>query len=421
MCRSQHASEMKLTLFLGAGASMPLGFPDTKKFKTDLEASLAQNQDRSNMLSILQRSGHNDIENVLTAMEELVKLQDNQGYSLLNNTAYLIYKDVQDSPSPGNKSFGEIIADFREHVAKIQNQVYKTYSWNDTVVPRANLKLYDSLFDLLRDSKDGIHICTTNYDQVMENYIDGNGNGLNRVDGFDNNNNERKLFFQSDSFSDPNQNNSSTGDQNCYLYKLHGSLNWVPYDARIRQRDSEEQVADGANFVIYPTLSPKDADYEREPFKTMWKKFQERIATSDVFIVIGYSFRDESINKEFQKFLRRTSDTKMFVISPHASEDTSMGLGSETFIHNNLPVSDSATKERIFQCMEEYRTWRDSADYPDVSKLMDALRPSLPLICGKDNPQINNWIGTLEDVSELGLASMISHICKIQKTVLSQP
>jgi len=399
---------------------MPFGFPDTKKFKTDLEESLAPNQDTNNMLSILQRSGHKDIENVLTSIEELVNLPSNPGYSLLNNTAYLTYKDVNGNPGTENKSFEQIVADFREHEAEIHNQVYKVYSWDGAAVPRESPKLYDGFFDILRDSEDGIHICTTNYDQVMENYIDAPDNGLKRIDGFNNNDSEHKSFFQPNSFSEPNQNNSDTDDRNCYLYKLHGSLNWVSYYDKVRQRESEEQVADGSNFVIYPTLSSKDVDYEREPFRTMWEKFRDRIETSDVFIVIGYSFRDELINKEFQKFLRRTSDTKMFVISPSASEDTSRGLGSETFAHS-LNVANSATQELIRQCLDQYNTWRNGADCQDVSKLVDALRPSLPVLCGKDNPQINNWIGTLENVSELGLTSMISHICKIQKTVLSQP
>jgi len=407
---------MKLTLFLGAGASMPFGFPDTEKFKTDLEESLAPNQDTNNMLSILQRSGHKDIENVLTSIEELVNLPSNPGYSLLNNTVYLTYKDVNGNPGTENKSFDQIVADFREHEAEIHNQVYKAYSWDGAAVPQESLKLYDGFFDILRDSEDGIHICTTNYDQVMENYIDAPDNGLKRIDGFNNNDSEHKSFFQPNSFSEPNQNNSDTDDRNCYLYKLHGSLNWVSYYDKVRQRESEEQVADGSNFVIYPTLSSKNEDYKQEPFSTVWKKLQERIATSDVFIVIGYSFRDDLINSQFKKFLDRNRDTKMFVISPSASEDTSRGLGSETFAHSNLHVADPKTQERIRQCLEEHRTLDDGADSQDVSKLVSALHVNLPALCGDDNPQINNWIGKLEDVSELGLASMIPHICNIQRT-----
>ena len=156
---------MKFSLFLGAGASVPLGFPDTAQFKTNLEGSIAQGQDPDNkLLSMLQKSGYEDIENILTAIEALVVLPSNPGYNLLNRTINLTYRDVEDDPI--SKSFDEIMTDFSEYKEKIQNYVYKAYSWNRIL--NSNLRLYDNIFKILRNSDDGIHICTTNYDQVME-------------------------------------------------------------------------------------------------------------------------------------------------------------------------------------------------------------------------------------------------------------
>ena len=397
---------MKFTLFLGAGASMPLRFPDTKQFKTDLENLLSQNPDKK-MFSMLQRSGCEDIEDVLTAIEALVNLPSNNGYNLLKNTVRLTYADTESDSN--SKPFDEIVSDFSQHKDKIQKQVYEAYSWK-TNIPKENLKLYDDIFGIICNSDDGIHICTTNYDQVMENYIDNDGNGLTRVDGFVHDDATRKLIFQSNILFNPQQNNT-TNTKNCYLYKLHGSLNWITHEGQIRQRETDESFADGSNFVIYPTRSSKDDDYKQEPYATMLAKFKERIEKTDVFIVIGYSFRDESINKEFQKFLRRKK-TKMFVISPHAKIDTSNGLGTEEFAHISLNLTDPSQQEHI----HEYDVLRtieyDSNDVSELNELKVVLQSCLPDFCGANN-KVYNLIGKLEDANALHLLPVLPLVCKI--------
>ena len=385
---------------------MPLRFPDTKKFKTDLEDLLKQDPDKK-MFSMLQRSGCEDIEDVLTAIEALVNLPSNNGYNLLKNTVRLTYADTESDPT--SKSFDKIVEDFSKHKDEIQKQVYEAYSWK-TDIPKENLKLYDDVFGIICNSDDGIHICTTNYDQVMENYIDNDDNGLIRVDGFVHDNATHKLIFQSNILFNPQQNNT-INTKNCYLYKLHGSLNWITHEGQIRQRETDESFADGSNFVIYPTRSSKDDDYKQEPYATMLAKFKERIEKTDVFIVIGYSFRDESINKEFQNFLRRNK-TKMFVISPHAKIDTSTGLGTEEFAHINLDLTNSSQQEHIreydFLCTVDY----EGNNISEVKEVKAALETYLPNFCDANN-KVYNLIGKLEDANALHLLPVLPLVCKI--------
>ena len=175
------------------------------------------------------------------------------------------------------------------------------------------------MFDVLRESDDGIHVCTTNYDQMMENYINESNNGYSCVDGFDLDQDTQKNLFDQLNFK---PNNDTSKNTTCYLYKLHGSLNWIPCDLngddKICRRELEEYQDN--NFVIYPTLGKKD-EYYNEPYSFLMKKFKERIDNSDMFIVIGYSFRDDVINEQFKKFLNK-DHTKIFVISPTAEDDT---------------------------------------------------------------------------------------------------
>ena len=383
---------MKLTLFLGAGASKPLGFPDTKEFKTRLEELLKQRQ-KGNMFSMLQRSGHEDIENVLTDIDKLMNLSSDRGYKLLQNTVDITYKE--NSASPTHDSLDDVLAIFLDYKKSIHNHVYNEYSWKGT--SNDDLKLYDDVFQILQTSDDGIHICTTNYDLVMEHYIDIDGNGLARVDGFLHDDSTSKLFFDPTTFSRPPQNNNQ--DTRCYLYKLHGSLNWVSHGDKIRQRETDESFAGEDNVIIYPTLSSKDKNYNREPYKTMQSKFKARVKKTDVFIVIGYSFRDESINKEFKNFLRRDK-TKMIVISPSAEDDTAEGLGSEEFAQCNLKP-DPSLRGAIQQYKEKCSILYDDPMDSGLPALETILKNYLPDF--DPNSRVYNVICVLEVIDCIDL------------------
>ena len=390
---------MNCTLFLGAGASMPLGFPDTKEFKASLEKSLTQGSDK-NMLSMLHLSECDDIENVLTAIDALANLNSDKGFKLLQNIINATYVLMENDPNSKPKSFDDIVAMFSEYKKKIQRHIYKEYSWEN----RANdsLELYDNVFKILRSSDDGIHICTTNYDQVMEHYIDSDGNGLARVDGFVRDDGASKLFFDPNSFS----NSLQRGNQNtkrCYLYKLHGSLNWVSHKERIRQRETDESIDGENNLVIYPTLSSKENDYNREPYKTMLSKFKERVEKTRLFIVIGYSFRDKLINDEFKKFLRRKY-TMMFVVSPSADLDTANGLGKK-FDQVSLEPSDPSHMDAIQQYRESPNTSHGGTTISGSSKLKTIQPKRLPAF--SPSYKVYNLVCTLEVANNLDLLRIL--------------
>ena len=324
---------MKITLFLGAGASMPCGFPDTVQFKTDLEDHLKanlknhlkvnpENNLKTNpdgqMALVLTKSGYADIENLLSDLEELEQIDSNRGWQLLKKFMHLKYVN-NDNPNTDSLDFNQVLQECKKYEQKIKKRIYQEYSWKRE--QDDNLKqLYDNVFAILHNSEDEIHICTTNYDRVMEHYIDKN-KSLIRIDGFTNDVSERKDLFDPKVFNTSYDHKSN--NTKCYLYKLHGSLNWIqhPDNEKIWQREDVETYQDGSNFVIYPTKSKEETRYVKEPYSTLMKKFRECISNSDVFIVIGYSFRDDIINKQFKKFLNK-DHTKIFVISPDAEQDT---------------------------------------------------------------------------------------------------
>lgn len=395
---------MKITLFLGAGASASFGFPITKEFKDKLENELDPKSDEI-LYTILQKSKDEDIEQVLTNIESLLKQTDDCGYRLLEKMVMCTFENKEDKKRLKLKSFKDIIDDFIECKKKIQSDVYKKYSWKD--VNDEKLKEnYDKIFDVLAKSDDGIHICTTNYDQIVEKYVTRGDNELELVDGFSHTKKESKSFFDATAFN-TNKQNSNKEDQYCYLYKIHGSLNWKEDGDKIRRMEDNESE-DGTNFVIYPTMLEKE--YDRKPYSALWEQFKIRIKNSDVFIVIGCSFRDDEIKKQFRTFLNSKENTKLFVISPTADKDIDEVFGSDesSLSRHNAKGNNTELLELLYGYVNNKNT-PEQLEKMIISKLS-----------GDNNARIYTWDFYMDAANNNNLFSFIPKIYKSSNNRINQ-
>src|SRR5207247_2104771 len=149
-------------------------------------------------------------------------------------------------------------------------------------------------FEFLKMQSGEIHVFTSNYDKVVEQYCNLRKENYSCIDGFERNppNNE---FARWTGIFNP----ISNGAKNVFLYKLHSSLNWKEHVDEGLVRTNEESKSDDHNFVrnvvIYPTLSPKNEE-ENEPHKSTIERFRNYMKEADACVVIGYSFRD-SLNE----------------------------------------------------------------------------------------------------------------------------
>ena len=99
--------------------------------------------------------------------------------------------------------------------------------------------------------------------------------------------------------------------------KLHGSIDWW-----VRERDGRIVVRDcfhslmgetyGSRLMIYPAYDKK---ISRDPFSSLYNHFRKLLSMHEVYIVVGYSFRDSSINDAFADALSRV-ETRM-VMNPN--------------------------------------------------------------------------------------------------------
>ena len=299
---------MKISLFLGAGASVPFGMPTTKQFKEILSETPNENK---YITQLLENPKFSDIEYVLRAIKEIRDIGE-YGDSILEYVR-----------SVENRNEGKILSELPKLEKNIHKLVYDLYN-SDNV---KDLKRYDWIFDFIKKYHNNIiDVFTTNYDQIIEKYVKNKKETMKLYDGFLYDATSEDHIFSSNSFTTDN----TTDQTYVRLYKLHGSINWKKIPEGIKRISDDYQWSEAEDkCVIYPTLDPKDG-LDSEPFESINKKFKENIKESDVLIIIGYSFRDTHVNGVFQEFLEKGKS--IVVISPTASKDLESCLSLVTCI-----------------------------------------------------------------------------------------
>lgn len=150
-----------------------------------------------------------------------------------------------------------------------------------------------------------INIFTTNYDLFNEKALDELGiiyaNGFSGV---------VERFFNPAVFNyafaeqmELSQNKWNVIDNFIYLYKLHGSINWVETENeqhlfKIQEIQSPNNSSKDTTerFMIYPTPIKQNASFG-SPYSDIFREFQKKLMKSNnVLVVVGYSFADEHIN-----------------------------------------------------------------------------------------------------------------------------
>jgi hypothetical protein len=149
------------------------------------------------------------------------------------------------------------------------------------------------------------NIFTTNYDLYSEIALDNLG--IHYVNGFSGG---IKKYFNPTIFNyvlaekmDLSQTKMSPIDNFIYLYKIHGSLNWIQDDKDLKlfkvreiQETTFEKLSKEEVVMIHPTPLKYNASLG-SPYSDLFREFQKKLMqNNNVLISIGYSFSDEHIN-----------------------------------------------------------------------------------------------------------------------------
>lgn len=175
----------------------------------------------------------------------------------------------------------------------------KCISKNETVVD-----LYKSFYRKLvyRDSNlSKINIFTTNYDLFSERALDQLGiifsNGFSgTIERYFNPAVFNYAFAEQMELSN---NKWNVIDNFIYLYKLHGSVNWIEDETSkqlFKIQEIQEPKSVKTSVMIYPTPVKQNASFG-SPYSDLFREFQKKLMkNNNVLITIGYSFSDEHIN-----------------------------------------------------------------------------------------------------------------------------
>ena len=305
-------------MFLGAGASTPYDKPTTKSFK----GALLERAERGDVLhAALSSPLHEDIEDVFTAVVDLVELTQSDG-----GRFYVEH----------NKQLkGEVGAIYSTYDFLV-NEVHEAYAWNHDYDESLHSTL-GPLIAMLEALGKTVNIFTTNYDRGVELYCGTADPQIELVDGF--------VPFGGryvwGGWVEPsggafNDEDLQAGARRVRLHKLHGSLTWRHNHAtgEIVKNETEELSRDRnyGNLLIYPSKSPKiDGS---EPYNSTFEAFSSTLGLSDACIVVGFSFRDEHITDKFKEFL--DAGRLLIVVDPNGLDT----IGKSMSEYMELAVPD---------------------------------------------------------------------------------
>lgn len=167
-------------------------------------------------------------------------------------------------------------------------------------------------------------IFTTNYDLAFEHSLDALS--VDYTDGF--------TGFVNRQF-DPR---ALSDDSKTTLIKIHGSVNWIEEDFRIKElqprfTDGRACIQDTKPVLIYPTSSKLYQTYTTPYSELMRYMLDEMVSKRNVILVMGYKYGDEHINEILYKALQNPQN--VFYFFQYGE------IGDCSFIKNMIRLSES--------------------------------------------------------------------------------
>jgi hypothetical protein len=284
-------------LFLGAGASRAFHLPDLSEITEIIMNNISQCKSYEKIIelkNILDKECNNidnsnegvDIEILLTVLN-IINSEDR---AVITNPFRLILQNLNKNEI-GKLNINEF-NEFKDKVATTFIQNLKIDSTNKDLVDRIT-NSYNELLSIFNTPSDIFtKIVTTNYDNTIEvfaqNTTSDNFKGYLKHRGFESDGGVPKFYIHQ---------NPGMGIR---FLKLHGSLDWWINESRTEITLNENGETYGKNLgkrlMIYPIQDKYISEF---PFYYTYNSFKHMLKEEKIVVIIGYSFRDESINNAF--------------------------------------------------------------------------------------------------------------------------
>ena len=231
-------TQSPVILFLGAGASVPLGKPVMEQFVRRLTDKITSGTDACLLSALVSARGY-DLELIMGDLENLLSLPYVSTFVLDNG--YEANKD--DAATLRSLIRHSIIREYRTIDAQKAIEVYQP--------------LFDTIFSHIDSATHCLPIFTTNYDLAIERFCSEQYSNYELTNGMDSPSLEGEILWNPRSFEWFRLRDKV---RNIALFKLHGSVNWmrITSTGRIIQSLPMYDVIDAdeyQNTIIYPAGS----------------------------------------------------------------------------------------------------------------------------------------------------------------------
>lgn len=287
-----------ITVFTGAGASKPLGYPTTAEFfasgtAKDLCASPVYRAVAKHL-----KKNDLDVEDILRLLYPIAALHSTP-------TGDLIFRHLG----------GNWVGDIPGFVTNTNNACFDHYGRLPTESDVRSI--YTPLLKFADWTNQRVSLFTTNYDPVTDVLMEiADAAGLPCHDGFN-----RLGAWDSGSYS-------SLKARGLAIYRLHGSMSWIESDAKIRNtRDYSRRVSSQSeHLIIYPGFKGNPEQEGNPAFRFAHTALRKDLGESTIALIIGFSFRDPHLNGIFRDALDTNQKLTLVVWNPTWPEGPDVGL-----------------------------------------------------------------------------------------------
>jgi len=289
-------------LFLGAGASKPLGKMLMDEF---VEWLMKQNPPEPDLLKCICEK-KKDLEFLLEQLEQLA--------SMTFLTEYFKRKGVP-AVAPRLEREAEPVPLFTRAADNlfrwVKHQVFRHY--REMILPPWYQKAFEDLLQLLILPDWPLVIFTTNYDPMVEEFC-RLAQGWTLCAGFTNDAAVGEYYWSRRAYEEFTM---ERGGRAITLFKLHGSTTWVRQGRRILKSPAfytgDDEMCE--NVMIFPATRKVAIE---DPYFTGYDYLEKCLSAAQLCLVVGYSFRDYDTLMRFKAAKLSNPALEIHLIDPLA-------------------------------------------------------------------------------------------------------
>jgi hypothetical protein len=291
----------KVIFLLGAGASCDAGMLNSIQMIKEIEKKLDDEWNGYKSLYNYVQSSHFHLERIKGIPLGEIGFNIENLVALLDTIIKIAKKDLDVYPFVGSweKELLSITGNNFDQAQQFKNKILKKLK--DEWLSPADFKRTSSYYKKFKDTgyTYPLKIFSLNYDLCIEENLQNDNTTLER--GF----NDEKIWDYRE------YDLNADGQKDYYLYKLHGSLDWLrDEEKRLTYVDGVQRV-DPLQMEIIFGVQNKLQSYD--PYLFYFYAFREACFEADLVIASGYGFMDRHINDNLINAFRLNPNKRLLV------------------------------------------------------------------------------------------------------------